>query len=226
MKKIALLDVDDLLQAFITGINGFNSYLVSVRPDISIKSHYLPKNWGYTELGDISKELNEYINKYSDEGLAFKGASEFTKKLKDMGMEVILLTAHPAIKTIDRMINLKKQGIIFDSLYCCSYYDENGKKIYKTKTEFAKALGLDKDCIFFFADDKASTTIDMLTNFKNCHVFTMQRDYNNEALFNLVNLFDEDKSRLHIVPGSSSTIPDNQVLALYEKVLEVIGETK
>jgi FMN phosphatase YigB (HAD superfamily) len=233
-RKVCILDVDDVLVRF---IEGFNRYLIVNRSDISISPKYLPKTWGYTELGDISKEMNTYIDTYSDNktlmvkdplkerapASVFDGAAEFTKKLKELDMEIILLTAHPAHKIIDRVENLRHHGIIFDSIYCTTYYNEKGEKIYKSKQDFAKALGMENR-EFYFADDKAATVIDMLEKFENANVFTMQRDYNTEALSVVPHLFDKDKNRIHVVPHNSLHGPDQQVGALYELFLSIVGE--
>ena len=221
-RKVALLDVDDVIIRF---IEGFNAYLMTKRPDVKIPAAaYLPKQWNYAEFGDISKEMTEFIDKYSDECKVFKGAADFTKKFKDMGFEVVFLTAHPAHKTLERIINLKEQNITFDSLYCTAYYNSSGEKLYRSKVEFAEALGMGKEGTeFLFVDDKAATVVDMLAKFPNCKVFTMDRTYNRADLDGL-NLFDEDSSRFHCTEYDPSQKIEVQVVKMYENVLNVAGE--
>jgi len=226
--KTVILDVDDIILKF---IEGFNRYLVTVRADIKIKPHYLPKVWGFTELGDISKEINEYINTYADGGQIscdgvkisfgklYDGAADFTNKIKEMGHDVVLLTAHPSHRIIERINNLKSQGLKFDHIYCTAAHDADGNKVYHSKSDFIEALGY-TDENFLFADDKAATIMEMLGRFKNADLFTLDRDYNKEALVESANLFDEDRERLNIIPGGNNIMPSNQIALLYEQILQ------
>ena len=221
-RKVALLDVDDVLLKF---IEGFNSFLMTKRPDVKIPAAaYLPKQWNYAEFGDIQSEMLEFIDKHSDDCKVFDGAANFTEYLKNMGFEVVLLTAHPAHKTLERLANLKKQNITFDSLYCTAYHNSKGKKLYKTKTEFAQALGMGNEGTeFLFVDDKAVTVLDMLSNFPNSKVITMDRSYNREVLDGL-NLFDQDSSRFYCTAYDPSQKIETQVEKMYEQVLKIAGE--
>jgi len=222
MRKVALLDVDDIIIRF---IEGFNAFLMTQRPDINIPAAaYLPKQWNYSEFGDISKEMAEFIDKHSDECKVFDGAPGLTKSLKDMGFEVVLLTAHPAYKTLERIVNLRKQNITFDSLYCTAYHNSEGEKFYKSKPEFAEALGMgDEGVEFLFVDDKAATVVDMLSKFPNSKVVTVDRTYNRETLDGL-NLFDEDAARFNYTVYDPTQKIEVQVAQMYEQVLQVAGD--
>jgi len=215
MRKIALLDVDDVLIKF---IEHFNECLMEKRPEFKINPKYLPKSWGYTELGDVSKEINDYINNNSDECKAFDNASEFTARLKELGFEVVLITAHPANKLIERVANLKKQDITFDHIYCTAAFDDDGEKLYWKKSEFVEALGLHKDSKLLFVDDRANSVIEMIGQFDNAEGFTMNRGYNHNALAQ--QLFDKDADRLSVVSEQFGETADEQVKRLYNLVLQ------
>jgi len=215
MRKIALLDIDDILMPF---IEGFNKYLVTVRRDLRIKPNYLPKTWGFKELGNVDKEIQYYINNLADKYRIFEGATDFTEELKKLGFEVILITAHPSQHLLKRIRNLKGQGLPFDHIYSVASFTPEGERIRESKIEFTEALELDKDSIILFADDRADATIDMVAKFKNLQGFTLNRDYNSEEL-SMVKMFDEDAKRFNVIsnPGVGA---DEQVKELYTHFLE------
>jgi len=217
-KRVALLDVDDILLKF---IEGFNKHLSTNGFEGTIHPNYLPRTWDYKELGDVSSQLRAYIDAETDDLDAFEGAAAFTEDLRELGMEVVLLTAHPAHLTLDRIRNLKKHGIYFDQLYCTAGYDNHGKKVYHSKAEFAREL-FDSTRKIVFADDKASTVVDMVGELENVTGVTLARPYNDDVLADL-QLFDKDSDRL-FVAGEASNLPEQQVNELYDKFLEKARE--
>jgi len=219
IKKIALVDVDDVCIPF---IEDFNIYLRTQRPEIVIDPKYLPKIWGYEELGSVSKEMNDYINGDSDKSKIFDGAVHFTTRLKELGFEIVLITAHPAHKLVERAKNLKSQGLVFDHLYCTAAFDHKGEKLYWRKSEFVEVLELNKDSKLLFVDDRANSVIDMISKFDNAEGFTMDRGYNHGDLNQT--LFDKDAERLHVVGEKFGEIADDQVKRLYNVVLQRAGE--
>lgn len=218
MRKIAILDVDDVILNFIGGVN---TYVSGLNKGFVINPEYIPKSWGWRELGDIGNEINTFINNMSDDLSCFDNTVNFINSLKEMDFEIILMTAHPAHLTLERIQNLKKNNIEFDSIYCTFGYGPGGEKISHPKSSFIKELTSPEDKIIF-VDDKATTVIDVVHKIPNAIGFTMDRASNDEALGN-IELFDKDANRFYKA-GTGIDILTAQVDFLYNEVLEKAKE--
>jgi hypothetical protein len=123
------LDVDDLLVSF---NRMFNAHLRS--RGVSLCLDFMPQKYSWADIMSAD-EFNEHflaLGPHWPRDLeVFSGAAEFTRRLKELGCRVILLTSIDSTMLPERLKNLQDHKIYFDEAY-----PTKGRQ----KSEFANEL--------------------------------------------------------------------------------------
>lgn len=109
------VDVDEVLLNF---LRRFNQELVGRGYDIPLD--YVPSYYDYDEILGPGKFLSVFTAMTSDwlrELSPFPGADEFTRRLKELGCRVILITSVTGVQLPLRLENLRRAEIYFDEIY-------------------------------------------------------------------------------------------------------------
>jgi hypothetical protein len=112
---VCWLDVDDVLVDF---HRLFNALIKKKGYDVPL--NYIPSKYSYAELMP-EEQFSEYFVQLGQNWPAkckvFKGAAEFTRKLSEHGVRVILITSVFGHQGPERIKNLCKNHIYFDEIY-------------------------------------------------------------------------------------------------------------
>lgn len=175
-KVIVWLDVDDVLVDF---LGKFNKHL-NARLGTSLHRSYMPKSLGWSEI--VSKEAFEFaMNSLPDDWTGdmeiFKGAAEFTKKLRKAGVRVNIITSIFSKSAPYRIKSLIAQGVEFDEAYFTKGA-EKGAFARELVERFKKNGKYPKSIL---VDDMMRNCIEFTEKVPNSAAFSLDYPYNDDA---------------------------------------------
>lgn len=189
-KPLAWIDVDGVLLNF----NELVARHLNKLYGLSLPENFIPKDWNYLDVLPPGIQFSDVMKSLPDgwEGMlnAYEGAEKFTRELKRMGAEVVVITQISGVKAPDRIKCLIDHNITFDEVYFTL-----GRK----KSEFAsqiirrhrKECGNIQDS--FIVDDKAENTVEFLEEVPGTKfVVTANYPYNSEAIEKCSKLYSSE----------------------------------
>jgi hypothetical protein len=156
---VVWIDVDEVLLNF---CRKFNQELIRLGYEVPVD--YVPIDYDYCEIvgpGAFPGIFEGMDPKWVGELDGFPGAAEFTRRLKELGCRVVLITSIHGFQMPDRIHNLRQHKIYYDELY-----PSRGRK----KSEFARVLlpryvdPRGKPCRHIIIDDTMKNTLEFVDN--------------------------------------------------------------
>ena len=173
---IVFLDVDDVLVNFLSLFNKQISQMSKVK----VKSSYVPKNLGWTELLSslaFERIMDSLQDSWPSETKCFKGAAAFTKRLRKLGARVIIITSILPKSAPYRLEQLLDEGVEFDEAYF-TRGSEKGAFARQLVRRFRKK-GSPRAIL---VDDMMRNCIEFTENVPNSIAFTLSYPYNDSAI--------------------------------------------
>src|SRR5271166_5669232 len=156
--KCAFLDVDNTLVDFTSYVIPFYEKHYKKQ----IPADYIPSAWDFSCLSEADKphpNPNDLVPKNWPELLSpYAGAVDYTHKLKENGIRVVLVTRLNQKKQLFRLNNLIKNGFVFDEIYFVSYEQPKSAIIQTVIERF-------KPDRWMYCDDKGEECVDTLMRF-------------------------------------------------------------
>jgi hypothetical protein len=143
-----------------------------------IPVNYIPEEYSYGELmpeKKFRKLFMEMGDGWPARLIAFPGAAEFTRRLKEIGCRVIILTKLPGHQGPERFKALLQHHIYFDEAYLT---------YGRTKSQFAKPLtkryknSQGQPTMHILIDDNGDCVTEFVENMPNSRAITMTLKYN------------------------------------------------
>jgi len=175
MKKQLFVDVDDVLLQWIPD---FNEHIGQSR-------EYIPKAWGYPELGVKYETVKAFIAN-GPMHPAIEQNVQRLNKLHDRGWDVILVTSHPTNMTMERIRNLKAVGVKFDHLVCTLLVNPDGSQTSVSKAFYIKEVYGDVQGYKILVDDRLKSVNEFVKMGVGLGV-SIDRAYNDKDLEELQN---------------------------------------
>lgn len=213
MKKIAFFDQDDVLNDF---IKGYNIYLTSLGYDLGPeREEYIPKNWGYLEIGVPYSTIQDYIHSCPNHP-PHQEMIDCANNLKNKGWEIVIVTSHPSNLAMERIQHLNTLGLNYDHIALTQSFDKNGNVVSLSKAKYIEAVYKKPGSTLIFIDDRMKSVLEF-TKLGLGRGFSMDRAYNSSELKEMQNdPFLENRIYL----GRGETMKE-QILDLIPKIEQV-----
>jgi hypothetical protein len=128
MKKLLAADVDDISLDFIGDLN----------IHLGLDREYEPTGWNYPELNVPADAIQKYIQS-GPMHTAFQEMVRFLNEAREQhGWELVLITAHPANKMMERIRNLNQIGLRYDHIVFTAFHGPDGKSMGVSKAQYLK----------------------------------------------------------------------------------------
>lgn len=178
MKRLAFFDADDI---FLQWIPDFNEHLATLGflPEKDARE-YIPKAWGYPELGIDYKVVESYIQN-GPMHPSYPAMIDLMRSLRGKGWEVVVITSHPTNKMMERIQNLNELGgQFYDHVVFSLAHDTEGKPVSISKAKYIGQLYREQS-IKIFVDDRLKS-VNEFVNAGLGYGFSMDRAYNDKDL--------------------------------------------
>jgi len=213
MKKIITVDMDDVL---VSWIPEFNKHLINLGYNLgSEKEEYIPKNWGYTEIGIPYSVVQDYIHSCPNHA-PYKEMIDCINRVKAKGWEVVVVTSHPSNLKMERIQHLNTLGLNYDHIALTQAFDKEGKVVSLSKAKFIEAVYKRPGNILVFVDDRMKSVVEFV-ELGLGYGFSMDRAYNDKDL-NVMQMDPMLERRIFL--GRGPTMRE-QVLNLIPQIEEV-----
>ena len=213
MRKIAIFDQDDVLNDW---ISEFNQHLISLGYDLGPeKEEYIPKNWGYTEIGIPYSIVQGYIHSCPKHA-PYQEMINCANRLKSKGWEIVVVTSHPSNLKMERIQHLNSLGLNYDHIALTQSFDKNGNVVSLSKAKYIEAVYKRPGNTLIFIDDRMKSVLEFI-KLGLGRGFSVDRAYNS----NEIKEMQEDpllENRIYL--GRGKTMRD-QVLDLIPKIEQV-----
>jgi len=178
MKKIVAADQDDILNNW---IGEFNKHLIDLGYDLGPEGvEYIPKNWGYTEIGIPYSVVQDYIHSCPNHA-PYQEMIDSLNKLKKKGWEIVVVTSHPANLKMERIQHLNTLGLNYDHIALTQSFDKDGKVVSLSKAKYIEAVYKKPGNTLIFIDDRLRS-VNEFVRLGLGFGFSMDRAYNNKDL--------------------------------------------
>jgi hypothetical protein len=213
VKKIAIFDQDDVINMWILE---FNKHLISLGYDLGPdKEEYIPKNWGYTEIGVPYKIVQNYIHSCPNHA-PYKEMVNCANRLKNRGWEIVVVTSHPSNLKMERIKHLNTLGLNYDHIALTQSFDKSGEVVSLSKAKYIEAVYKRLGNILIFVDDRMKSVIEFVEMGLG-HGFSLDRAYNSKEMERLQESPLLER-RIHLGRGPTM---EAQILDLIPKIEDV-----
>jgi FMN phosphatase YigB (HAD superfamily) len=215
MKRIAFFDADDI---FLQWIPDFNEHLASLGYlKQANPREYIPKAWGYPELGIEYSVVESYIQQ-GPMHPPYPEMVELMRRLRGEGWEVVIITSHPTNKMMERIANLAQLGgQFYDHIVFSLAHDTQGKAVSISKAQYIANI-YKEPSTKIFVDDRLKSVIEF-ARMGLGYGFSMDRAYNSK---DLEELQSDPLLERRVFLGRGGTMRE-QVLDLIPQVEDVAG---
>lgn len=209
---VVWVDVDEVLVEFRPLLNAH----LNKSFNLSLHRDYVANDWGYSDVIPKEASFPEIMSglpkNWPEHQVLYEGAAEFTRDLKKLGCEVVLITHLDLELAPYRLKNLFYHQVYFDEIYFT---------LGKSKVDFAHPVSLrftdnqGRPAKNIVIDDKAQNVVEFLDLMPNMALgVTMDYAYNKSTLAKTKNFGP-------LLDAKSKTQQD-----MYQKVIAKVKQLK